>query len=56
MCKKPYRPPAKTTLHHQLNHCPSFLGEAIRFTQRHDSVLTHMAESLKESLPDNITV
>ena len=56
MCKKPDRPPAKATLHHQLNHCSSFLGETERFTWRHDSVLTHMAESLKESLPKNITV
>jgi hypothetical protein len=56
MCKKPDRPAAKATLHHQLNHCPSFLGETERFTWRHDSVLTYLAETLKENLPENITL
>ena len=54
MCRQPGRPLAKATLHHVLNHCGAFLGEQERFTWRHNSVLSYMAETLKESLPDNI--
>ena len=56
MCRQPGRPLAKATLHHVLNHCGAFLGEQERFTWRHNSVLSYMAETLKESLPDNIKV
>ena len=50
MCKKPNRPPAKATLHHQLNHCEAFLGERERFTWRQNSVLTYIVETLTPTL------
>ena len=56
MCRKPNRPADKATLHHILNHCSGFLGESERFTWRHDSVLTYLAETLTVKLPDNIKV
>ena len=54
MCKQPNKPPAKATLHHQLNHCEAFLGERERFTWRHNSVLTYIVETLKERLPSHL--
>ena len=56
MCKNQDRPACKATLHHILNHCSAFLGDTERFKWRHDSVLTYLAETLKESLPDNISL
>ena len=56
MCRQPGRPPAKATLHHQLNNCSAFLGEHERYTWRHDSVAQYMAETLKENLPEQMSL
>ena len=56
MCRQPGRPPAKATLHHQLNHCSAFLGETERYTWRHDSVAQYIAETLKENLPEQMSL
>ena len=56
MCRQPGRPPAKATLHHQLNHCAAFLGESERYTWRHDSVAQYIADTLKENLPEQMSL
>ena len=56
MCRQPGRPPAKATLHHQLNNCSAFLGESERYTWRHNSVLQYVAGTLKENLPEHLTL
>ena len=56
MCLSPTSRPQKATLFHILNNCSAFLGESERMTWRHDSVLSYITQTVKESLPENVQV
>ena len=56
MCANLSGTPNKGTLCHILNSCPAFLGEKERYTWRHNSVLTYIAECLKDSSKENLEI